>query len=123
MTPSSSDVTTTRTVPPFFKLAEQHFVGERRLDRLLDDACHRPRAHLLVIPMLDQPATRFVGGINRDIAIGKLGIELHDEFVNDLDDDIRGQMLECDNRVKTMRNSGANIRLMASISSPHASTV
>ena len=72
-----------------FQTAEQHFVGERRLDRLLDDACHRPRAHLLVIPMLDQPAARFVGEIDRDIAIGKLGLELHDELVDDLDDDVR----------------------------------
>ena len=52
--------------------------------------------------MLDQPAARFVGEIDRDIAIGKLGLELHDEFVNDLDDDIRGQMLECHNRVETI---------------------
>ena len=66
--------------------AEQHLVGERRLDRLLDDARHRPRAHLLVIAVLDQPVARLVGELDRDIAFGKLGIELHDELVDDLDD-------------------------------------
>src|SRR6516164_10783908 len=32
-----------------FELAEQHLVGERLLDVLLDHARHRPRAHVLVI--------------------------------------------------------------------------
>src|SRR5690606_17558709 len=38
--------------------AEQHLVGERLLDMLLDHARHRPRAHQLVIAVADQPARR-----------------------------------------------------------------
>ena len=102
MTPSSSDGDDDPHRSAVFQAAEQHFVGERRLDRLLDDACHRPRAHLLVITVLDEPATRLVGEFDRDIAIGELGLELHDEFVDDLDDDLRGQMLERHNRVETV---------------------
>src|SRR6266516_6653200 len=37
------------------ELAEQHLVRQRLLNVLLDHAGHRPRAHLLVIAVLDQP--------------------------------------------------------------------
>src|SRR6478609_2846445 len=42
-------------MPAALELAEQHLVGERLLDVLLDHAGHRPRTHLLVVTMLNQP--------------------------------------------------------------------
>src|SRR6185312_4533678 len=37
------------------ELAEEHLVGQRLLDVLLDHAGHRPRTHLLIVAVLDQP--------------------------------------------------------------------
>src|SRR5438034_11316449 len=44
-----------------FEPAEQHFLGQRLLDVLLDYPGHRPRAHPLVIAARDQPFRRFIG--------------------------------------------------------------
>src|SRR5215471_12480994 len=42
------------------ELAEQHLVGERLLDRLLDLARHRAGAHVLIVAMLDEPLGRLL---------------------------------------------------------------
>ncbi len=102
LTPSSSRRDDNPHRSAVFQPSEQDFIGERCLDGLLDDARHRPRPHLLVIAMFDQPAARFVGEFDRDIAIGELGLELHDEFVDNLDDDLSRQMPECHNRIETV---------------------
>ena len=69
------------------QLAEQHLVGQRLLDVLLDDAAERPRAHALVIALLGQPGDRFRRQVEGDAALGKLRLELHDELLHDLVDD------------------------------------
>src|SRR5271156_1355245 len=48
--------------------AEQHLVGERRLDLGLDDPRHRPRAHRLVVTVGDEPGARLVRELDRDVA-------------------------------------------------------
>ena len=45
----------------FGELAEQELLGEGPLDVLLNDACHRPRAHLLVVTASRDPVAR--GGL------------------------------------------------------------
>ena len=40
------------------QLAEQHLVGERPLELLLDQARHRPRAERLVVAVLGEPVAR-----------------------------------------------------------------
>src|SRR5215475_11002557 len=54
------------------ELTEQHLVGERLLDVLLDQAGHRPRAHLLVVAVRDQPLRRLVRELDGDVAVGEL---------------------------------------------------
>ncbi len=80
--------------------AEQHLVGERRLDLRLDDARHRPRAHRLVIAVVDQPGARLVGKLDRDVAVGELRLELQDELVDDARDDFLRQPRERHDRVE-----------------------
>src|SRR5579872_3331060 len=58
------------------QLAEQDLVGERLLDVLLDHARHRPRTHLLVVAVLDQPGLGRVGQFDGDVAVGELCLEL-----------------------------------------------
>ena len=83
----------------------------------MNDARHRPRAHRFVIARLDQPGARFVGQVDRDVAVGEQSLELHDEFVDDARDDLRRQMAEGTTASRRLRNSGANRRLTASLSS------
>src|SRR5262249_22567687 len=58
------------------ELAEQDFVGERLLDVLLDEARHRPRPHLLVIAVLDQPLGGLFRQLDGDVAIAQLRLQL-----------------------------------------------
>ena len=82
------------------ELAEQHLVGQRLLDVLLDDAGHRPRAHLLVIAVVDQPVRGFVRQLDGDIAVGELRLELQHELLHHLGDDLLREMREGDDRVE-----------------------
>src|SRR5262245_47460079 len=63
------------------ELAEQHLVGERLLDRLLDQAGHRPRPHLLVVAVLDQPLGGVFRQLDGDVAVAELGLELQHELL------------------------------------------
>ena len=102
MAPLSSPVTTTLDDSAVLEPAEQHLVGERRLDLLLDDARHRPGAHRFVIAVLDQPDARFVGQFDRHVAVGELRLELQDELVDDARDHLFRQAAERHDRVETI---------------------
>src|SRR5262249_6711068 len=64
------------------ELAEQDFVGERLLDVLLDQTRHRPRAHLLVIAVLDQPLAGLFRQLDGDVAVAELRLQLEHEFLD-----------------------------------------
>ena len=87
-------------MPAVLQPAEQHLVGEWRLDRLLDHTRHRPCSHHLIIAVLDEPGARFVAELDTDVAVGELGFELHDEFVDDFGDEVRRQMAESHDRIE-----------------------
>ena len=63
-------------------MAEQHFIRERLLDVLLDHAGHRPRTHLLVVAMLDQPGLGGLRQFDGDVAVGELRLELQHELLH-----------------------------------------
>ena len=71
------------------QLAEQHLVGQRLLDVLLDHARHRPRAHLLIVAMADQPGLRRFRQFDGDVAVGELRLELQHELLDHHADHIR----------------------------------
>src|SRR5262249_16299518 len=52
-----------------FESPEQDFVCKRLLDRFLNEPGHGPRAHLLVIAMLDQPVAGAIGELDRYVAV------------------------------------------------------
>ena len=83
--------------------AEQHLVGQRRLDVLLDDAGHRAGAHRLVVAVA-RPATCAASSVSSivHVAVGELRFQLHDELVDDLRDDLLRQMAERHDRVETV---------------------
>ena len=76
------------------ELAEQHLVGQRLLDVLLDHARHRPRAHLLVIAVLDQPGLGGLGQLDGDVAVGELRLELQHELLDHHADHVGIEMRE-----------------------------
>ncbi len=98
--PASSVTTTTRTWPPDFEPAEQHLVGQRLLDVLLDHPRHRPGAHQLVIAVGDQPLRGLVGQLDGDVAVGELRLELQHELLDHHGDDFGRQMREGDDGVE-----------------------
>src|SRR5436190_10434069 len=59
-------------MPAGLALAEQHFIGERLLDRLLNETGHRAGAHLLIIAMLDEPLAGIFRKLDGDIAVAEL---------------------------------------------------
>ena len=87
-------------MPAGLEPAEQYIVGERLLDVLLNDARHRPRTHLLVVAVRDQPLGCLVGELDRDVAVGKLRLELHHELGDDLSDHFLAEVGERDGRVE-----------------------
>ena len=87
-------------VPAGFQLAEQHLVGERLLDVLLDHARHRPRAHLLVVAVVDQPLRGVVRQLDGDVAVGELRLELEHELLHHQRDHLAGEVREGDDRVE-----------------------
>ena len=80
--------------------SEQHFVGERLLDVLLDHPRHRPGTHKLVVAVGDQPFGGFVGQLDGDVAVGELRFELQHEFLDHHGDDLGRQMREGDDGVE-----------------------
>ena len=82
--------------------SKQDLVGERLLDVLLDHAGHRPRAHEFVVAAGDQPARRFLGQLDGDIAVAKLGLKLQHELLDHLRDDFLRQMAEGNDRVEAI---------------------
>src|SRR5712691_5058239 len=60
-------------VAAVLELAEQDLVGERLLDVLLDQARHRPRPHLLVVAVGDQPVAGLVRELDGDVAVAEIG--------------------------------------------------
>ncbi len=101
-----------------FQAAEQHLVGKRLLDMLLDDAGHGPRAHRLIVTMLDQPVARLIRKLDGNFAFGKLGIELHDDLSTTCATTSIGKWPKAMTASSRLRNSGVNMRFTASISSP-----
>ena len=63
------------------QLAEQHLLGERLLDLLLDQPAERARAHALVIAALGEPGGRLLVQLEGDAAVGELRLQLQDEFL------------------------------------------
>ena len=86
--------------------AEEHLVGERRLDGGLDEPCHRAGAHGLIVAILDQPLARLIRQLDRHIAIRQLRIKLHDELVDDLRHHFGRQMAEGHGRVQPVAELG-----------------
>ena len=80
------------------QLAEQQFLGQRLLDVLLDHAGERPRAVQPVVAALGQPFLGRRGQLDRHVAVGELGLELHDELLDHAADDLRRQAGEGDDR-------------------------
>src|SRR3954451_12955687 len=76
--------------------SEQYLVSQRLLDAFLDDAGHRPRAHLLVIAVGDQPLAGFFRQLDGDVAVAELRLELHHELLDHLGDDLGRQVREGD---------------------------
>src|SRR5512132_2895135 len=63
------------------ELAEQHLLGQRLLEMLLDDARERTGAEQAVVALLGQPAASAVAELDEDLAVGKLDLELGHELV------------------------------------------
>ena len=84
------------------KLAEQHFLGQRLLDLLLNDTRQRPRTHLLVITLDRQPVGGFGRDFDVDLALGQLRLELQNEFLHHLADDVGRQMTEGNDGVEAV---------------------
>src|SRR5581483_3494438 len=84
------------------QLAEQYLVGQRLLDVLLDHARHRPRAHLLVIAVLDQPGLGRIRQLDGDVAVGELRLELQHELLHDHADHVGIEMGERDDGVEAI---------------------
>src|SRR5262249_9417950 len=82
------------------ELAEQDFVGERLLDVLLDEARHRPRPHLLVIAVLDQPLAGLFRQLDGDVTVAELCLQLKHEFFDHLGDDLGREMRKGDDRIE-----------------------
>src|SRR5262249_19582490 len=82
--------------------AEQHFVSERLLDVLLDHARHRPRTHLLVIAVLDQPGLGRIRQLDRHVAVGELRLELEDELLDDHADHVGIEVRERNDGIETV---------------------
>src|SRR3989454_3532186 len=60
--------------------AEEQLVGERAADRVLDEACHRPRPHQRVEALLSEVRLERIGKACLDLLLGELLVELHQEF-------------------------------------------
>jgi len=97
---ASSLTSTTRTWPPPFSLPKQHLVRQRLLDVLLDHPGHRPRAHLLVVAMLDQPGLGRLRQFDGDVAVGELRLELQHELLHHHADHIGIEMRERDDGIE-----------------------
>src|SRR6266498_2678051 len=82
------------------ELAEQNFVGEGLLDVLLNEARHRPRPHLLVIAMIDQPLGGLFRQLDGDVAVAELRLELQHEFFDHLGDDLGSEMRKGDDGIE-----------------------
>src|SRR5690606_39882578 len=76
--------------------------GERLLDVLLDHAGQRTGAELVVVTLLSQPLGRPFRELDGDAAICELRLELEDELLDNLEDDLRRQARERDDRVEAI---------------------
>src|SRR5262245_54739739 len=74
--------------PAVRELSEQQLVGERAPDRVLDEARHRPCAHERIESSLGEVLAQRVGEHRFDLLLLQLGLELHQELVDDAQDDI-----------------------------------
>ena len=81
-------------VTAVLELAEQELLGERTLDVLLNDACHRPRAHALVVALRGDPVPRRRLELDRDVVLLELRLELEHELVDDARDRFVVERLE-----------------------------
>jgi hypothetical protein len=99
------------------QLAEQHLVGERLLDVLLDHAAERTRAHALVIALVGQPLGALPTA-RRSRRARQAGLRAADELLDHLVDDLHRQRPNGMMASRRLRNSGVNSRLIASMSSP-----
>src|SRR5712691_5550682 len=93
-------------MPAGLELAEQHLVGERLLDGLLDQPRHRPRAHLLVVAVLGQPLAGLFRELDGDVAVAELRLELEHELLHHLGDDLLREMREGDDGVEPVAELG-----------------
>src|SRR5262249_53663425 len=76
------------------QLAEQNLVRERRFERALDESRHRPRAHRLVVAMLDEPVDRRRADLERHLLLLELALELVEELAGDLADHLDRERAE-----------------------------
>ena len=82
--------------------AEQQLVGERLADRVLDQARHRPRAHLRIEALLREELLQLRRERRLDLLLVQLGLELEQELVDDLQDDVVVELRERDRRVEAI---------------------
>ncbi len=101
------------------ELAEQQLVGERLLDVLLDDARQRPGAELLVVALLGEPLR--VASSDSSIVTPRsasCASSWKMNFSTTLVITSGGRPANGMTASRRLRNSGVNMRLMASVSSP-----
>src|SRR6478609_4746999 len=67
---------------------EQQLVGERLADRVLDEARHRPRAHLRVEALPREKLAKLRRERRIDLLLVQLCLELEQELVDDAQDDL-----------------------------------
>ena len=99
--------------------AEQQLLGERALDVLLDDPRHRAGAHESVEAVLGEPCARFLVHIEDHALFLELPFQLDDELVDHVRAMVPGfNDANCTMESRRFRNSGLNIRRIASRLSP-----
>ena len=92
---------------------EQQFISECRTDGVLDQSGHRARAHQRVEASRRQMVFEFVGEDDLDLPFVKLFFQLHQELVDDTQDDFVIERLE----------GNGGIEPVAAIGVPNASAI
>ena len=89
-----------------FEFTEQQFLRQSLLDLVLDEACHGPRAHDLVIAMRAQPLARGLIHIHGDLLVIQLCLQLDQELVHHVLYGLAIQRFELDDGVQPVAEFG-----------------